>query len=730
MSDHDDPNFLYLNVDGRWPDFTLSGLDRWQDGALTLAVLPALTGPTADHLSPVGNKPDVPAGIAVGPQGMLFFSDPERHRVLMIDPCDPASTMTLLSGAESEPVQALRPRGLCIHPDRNALLVADSGHGRVQLIALDSLRLTEAWSIADDAGRSEPQSIAVDDRGFVYIADRAQQCVHRLDIYGRPSPEFWQAARTAWESDPEQDGTPQPTEVTTTIGEETTINVLDSWRRALFVFDTSGRLLQRIDLPDTAEPCGLLVTRHAIYVGDNGDSGGRLLRLDRDGHMVGEAPGYGGWVGSLAGDGTHGIWLHPGGDERPLHFDLGTRDDGRSAAAYVPRGVLAGGPFTADDVPADWHRLRASSGRLRPGARFRFFVFTSNTRALRPPPPDPTSRRLSTDRAPGREGWTPMPPDATDVLINRNAVYLWVAGVLEGDGRESPRIEQIRVDFNHETYSRYLPEIYRSEERTTLDQFLGLLESFYADVEHGIETVDRYFDVDAVPAAWLDWLAGWLGVELQEDWPEDRKRRKIAAAFAAFAWRGTPRGLREALWVDAGVDARISEPLLDASWWSLPPEPEPASGKSHGAFLGLTTRLAAAEAQGAVLGTSATLDASHLITQEEFGSPLFEEFAHQFSVLVRRSQVPDASRLGLVRAVIEREKPAHTACSVQVVDAEFRIGVQSVLGVNTCIGGGPAAPTALGEPARDGTVLSGEAAAQIGMSTRLGIKVRLSDARG
>ena len=70
--------------------------------------------------------------------------------------------------------------------------------------------------------------------------------------------------------------------------------------------------------------------------------------------------------------------------------------------------------------------------------------------------------------------------------------------------------------------------------------------------------------------------------------------------------------------------------------------------------------LAPAHAQGAVVGTTATLDQSHLVTNEDFGVPLFEDVAHQFSVQVYRGQVQCAETLPQVRAVIEREKPAHT----------------------------------------------------------------------
>jgi hypothetical protein len=130
-------------------------------------------------------------------------------------------------------------------------------------------------------------------------------------------------------------------------------------------------------------------------------------------------------------------------------------------------------------------------------------------------------------------------------------------------------------------------------------------------------------------------------------------------------------------------------------------------------MLGFTTVLAEANPQGAVVGSTATLDQSHLIAQEEFGAPLFDSVAYQFSVLVYAGDVRCAATLEAVRAVIEREKPAHTMSHLCVIEAgSLQVGFQSRLGIDTVLGG-EIGPTAAGVNAGP-LVLAGQPPGRLG----------------
>jgi hypothetical protein len=130
---------------------------------------------------------------------------------------------------------------------------------------------------------------------------------------------------------------------------------------------------------------------------------------------------------------------------------------------------------------------------------------------------------------------------------------------------------------------------------------------------------------------------------------------------------------------------------------------------------------APAEAQGAVVGTTAVLDQSHLITDSDFGVPLFEDVAFQFSVLVYRGQVNCPATLAQVQSVIEQEKPAHTTSQLCILEPEMRVGFQARVGIDTIVAGEPPAMR-LGDTPGLGvaTVLGGQAAGRVGSRSRLG----------
>jgi len=147
---------------------------------------------------------------------------------------------------------------------------------------------------------------------------------------------------------------------------------------------------------------------------------------------------------------------------------------------------------------------------------------------------------------------------------------------------------------------------------------------------------------------------------------------------------------------------------------------------AQNSMLGWTTMLAPAQPQGAVVGTSAVLDQSQLITDDEFGSPLFTDVAYQFSVQVYRSQVMCPDAIANICAIIDQEKPAHTAYQLCVIDPLFRVGFQSRLGIDTVVAG-PQRSLSLGtdQPLGIESVLAGPAPSMLEEGSRLGVNTRL-----
>ena len=137
--------------------------------------------------------------------------------------------------------------------------------------------------------------------------------------------------------------------------------------------------------------------------------------------------------------------------------------------------------------------------------------------------------------------------------------------------------------------------------------------------------------------------------------------------------------------------------------------------------------LAPAHPQGAVIGATATLDQSHLISNEEFGVPLFQDVAFQFNVQVHKLQVKCAGSLERIHAVLEREKPAHVMYHLCILEPRMRVGFQARVGIDSIVGGSPASFRLSGKAGvPQNVVLDGSYTSRIGEESRVGMTIRLS----
>ncbi len=92
-----------------------------------------------------------------------------------------------------------------------------------------------------------------------------------------------------------------------------------------------------------------------------------------------------------------------------------------------------------------------------------------------------------------------------------------------------------------------------------LGRYLLLFEAVWEPLEARQDHLEMYFDPHTCPEPFLRWLAGWLGVALQDHWPEARRRRLLAEAMDLYRWRGTRYGLTRMLEVCTGLPAEVTE---------------------------------------------------------------------------------------------------------------------------------------------------------------------------
>jgi phage tail-like protein len=78
-------------------------------------------------------------------------------------------------------------------------------------------------------------------------------------------------------------------------------------------------------------------------------------------------------------------------------------------------------------------------------------------------------------------------------------------------------------------------------------RFVGALEAELDPVVALLDALPAHFSADLAPGDVLDLMAAWLGLEVDERWPEERRRELLRRAGELGQRRGTKRGLELAL---------------------------------------------------------------------------------------------------------------------------------------------------------------------------------------
>jgi phage tail-like protein len=122
-----------------------------------------------------------------------------------------------------------------------------------------------------------------------------------------------------------------------------------------------------------------------------------------------------------------------------------------------------------------------------------------------------------------------------------------------------------------------LPALYQDDDFA--QRFLGALDEVIAPIYSTLDNFDSYLDPRLTPDDFLSWLAGWVGIALDEGWDEERRRAIVARAAELYRMRGTAIGLAGQVEIQTGGRVEIAE--NGATGWSvdpggeLPGSPEP-----------------------------------------------------------------------------------------------------------------------------------------------------------
>jgi phage tail-like protein len=127
-----------------------------------------------------------------------------------------------------------------------------------------------------------------------------------------------------------------------------------------------------------------------------------------------------------------------------------------------------------------------------------------------------------------------------------------------------------------------LPGLYHDDDLA--QRFTSALDVVLAPVLATLDSSDAYVDPRLAPLDFVEWLAEWVGVELDASWPEARQRTLVARAADLYSWRGTVRGVTEAVAIYTGVEPEVSE-TGGTAWTGTPPPAGQLPGSPSGLLL-------------------------------------------------------------------------------------------------------------------------------------------------
>lgn len=422
-----------------------------------------------------------------------------------------------------------------------------------------------------------------------------------------------------------------------------------------------------------------------------------------------------------------------------------------SAPTFASTGeARAAAALDSGSVETVWHRLYVEAA-IPPHTGLRIFLAASDAPDAVTPPEDWYEHRfgelyrvLKGPPVP-RAAWVPSPSEIPyhagllvcepvpnraglfTVLIQRSnrlvhglrGRYLQVRVVLEGDGRATPQLAAIRAYASRFSYvEHYLPELYHeslfgaevesvlpagsapaSTPADFLERFVDNCEGILTPLEDRIACSYLLTDPNTTPDDALEWLGSWVGVVFDPTYPADRRRKLLAATPELYRRRGTLGGLRTALDVTTDnacsrgqivvvEDFRLRRTFATILGANLLDERDPllagltASGNS---YVG-DTLILGEEWRGEFLALYRA-DVPKTRWEARAVAAFLDRLANRVTVLVH--QEVDPQDLGLIRRVVELEKPAHVAALVAKARYPFLVAIASLVGVDTFLGPPP-----------------------------------------
>ena len=263
-------------------------------------------------------------------------------------------------------------------------------------------------------------------------------------------------------------------------------------------------------------------------------------------------------------------------------------------------------------------------------------------------------------------------------FLSARGRYAFLRLTLQGDGRHSPVIRWLRVEFPRNSYLRYLPAVYSEDpsSRSLTARFLSLFEAANVELSSEITELRRLFEPYTSDPEFFRWLAERLDVLLEPDWSEERTRRALADAFWVFRRRGTRQAMQRLLLDHGGPGIAIVEGHHQRTSFFLG-----SASLGCGSILPGGCSPARVQLDRGVRLGAARLDSKPFVEAD----PIIEQRG-ELTIFVPPSIAAQPELLDRVTRIANLEAPAGAGVKVVSVTPNLALGYTGRLGIDAALG--------------------------------------------
>ena len=616
---------------------------------------------------------------------------------------------------------SIEPRKLWLTTDY--LWVFDQRHendgtitGRMLALSRQTLQIIHEVTIQDLI------DLDFDQRGFFYTLTKDQEChkVCRHSFPPRPTDDhecvdrkLWKGAvPSPWGPEGKTDCFPNQEEWTGStklaVGRNGLLYLLNTELGRIVRFDPKTEQITLLGAPQEKLLKGFKASvmeidgRGVIFLASNqqGPTRAALHMFNEDGSYLGQAelPSSIEIIDGIGFDRRGGIYLAT--DKGLARFSLADNPVGLEGFFYSP--TLDNGK----DKSA-WHRM-ALKGTLPVKSSVEVFYFSADDLSLKNAYDKALASSGSVEeraakiedllstkwigpeifsgvdfeepRVPGEEQNTPVSPDL--IFDPNKGRFLWFKlRLVTFDHKVRPSVSSARIYYPRLSYLRYLPPVYREESASAafLERFLSLFETILEGLDQQIDELHHHFDSRNTPAGFLQWLASWVGLTLDEDLREEQVRRFIQRSPSLYNRKGTPEALIEFLEIYTGRPVFLIEHLRGL-------KPIVLGDRETGFILGNRTMLLGGGPKGMRVGDTTIVGYAAVRDRVADPEEPFLSLARRFTVVFDMDPVEFQKREGTLQRIVTEQKPAHTSCTLRALRTQGEVG-SAVLGVSGTVTG-------------------------------------------